>query len=123
MLRIRWNLRLRWDGKVVLCLLLIGGATPAFRAAAADCSAAAVGLVSWWPGTGSANDIAVTRPGDLKGGAKVTASGVVGQAFSFDDSNACVHIPNAPGQQPTNVTIEAWVRFNSQNAKMTGQSA
>ena len=122
MIRIQRNLRLRWDGQVVLGLLLIAMATPAFRAAAADCSAAAASLVSWWPGDGNANDIAGTNNGTLRGGATATTLGVVGQAFSFDGTNNYVQIPNAPSQQPTNLIIEAWVRSNSLASKVTGES-
>ena len=38
------NLRLRREGQAVLGSSLAAGATPVFRAAAADCSAAAAGL-------------------------------------------------------------------------------
>ena len=123
MIRIQWNLRLRRDVQVVLVLLLVAAATPAFRAAAADCSAAAAGLVSWWPGDGNANDIAGTNNGTLQGGATATTLGVVGQAFSFDGTNNYVQIPEAPSQGPANLTIEAWVRFNSLDSKVTGAPA
>ena len=123
MIRIQRNLRLRRDGQVVLGLLLVAVATPAFRVAAADCSAAAASLVSWWPGDGNANDIAGKNNGTLQGGATATNSGVVGQAFSFDGTNDYVQIPDAPSLRPTNLTIEAWVRFDSLDSAVTGAPA
>ena len=41
------------------------------------------GLVAYWPGEGNANDIVGGNHGTLRGGATF-ATGVVGQAFSFD---------------------------------------
>ena len=71
------------------------------------------GLIGWWPGDGNANDIAGTNNGTLQGGATANAAGMVAQAFSFDGTNNYVQIPDSPALRPTNLTIEAWVRFSS----------
>ncbi|MGD0263203.1 MAG: LamG domain-containing protein, partial [Verrucomicrobiota bacterium] len=80
------------------------------------------GLAGWWPGDGNANDIAGTNNGTLQGGATATAAGMIAQAFSFDGTNAYVQIPNNAALQPTNLTIEAWVRFSSLDSAGSGGS-
>jgi hypothetical protein len=67
------------------------------------------GLVSWWPGEGSADDIIGTNNGTLVGGASFV-SGEVGQAFSFNGANQCVQIPYAPSLVSSNYSVEAWVK-------------
>ncbi|HWH71574.1 MAG TPA: immunoglobulin domain-containing protein, partial [Candidatus Sulfotelmatobacter sp.] len=71
---------------------------------------APTGLIGWWPGDGDARDIFSTNHGTLKG-ATADAVGVVGQAFRFDGTNDYVQIADAPALRPTNLTVEAWVRF------------
>jgi hypothetical protein len=122
MIRIQWKLRLLREGPVALGLLLVAGATPAHRAAAAACSAAATGLVNWWPGDGNANDIAGVNNGTPKGDATAANPGAVGQALIFDGTNDNVQLPDAPSQRPTNLTIEACACSNPLAAKMTGES-
>ena len=78
-----------------------------------SCIQPPAGLISWWPGEGNANDIIGTNNGTLMGGATATNAGVVGSCFSFDGVNSYVQIPDSPTLQPTNLTIEAWVLFNS----------
>jgi hypothetical protein len=87
---------------------------------AADCLPAPSGLVGWWPGDGSASDILGTNNGTLQGGVNASAAGVVGACFSFDGTNGYVQIPDAPELRPTNLTIEAWVRFNSLDTPGSG---
>jgi alpha-tubulin suppressor-like RCC1 family protein len=106
-----------------LALAFLFFAATSFHAqAAASCFSAPPGLVGWWPGDGAANDIASTNNGLLQGGATANAAGIDGQAFSFDGTNSFVQIPNAPALQPTNLTIEAWVLFNSLNSTGSGGS-
>src|ERR1035438_688907 len=62
---------------------------------ATNCTPAPSGLISWWPGNGSAFDVAGTNNGTLLGGATY-AAGEVGQAFSFDGVNGAVQIPDSP---------------------------
>ena len=78
-----------------------------------NCVSAPAGIVGWWPGDGNANDIAGTNNGTLQGGATATATGLDGMAFSFDGTNGFVQIPDSPALKPTNLTVEAWVRFSS----------
>jgi Leucine-rich repeat (LRR) protein len=79
--------------------------------AAASCSPTQSGLVGWWPGDGNANNVLGTNNGTLQGGATVDAVGVVGSAFNFDGTNNYVQVPDSAILKPTNLTVEAWVRF------------
>jgi hypothetical protein len=103
-------------------LLLTAGLVLAFAAAARDCSPTPAGLVGWWPGEGNAKDVAGTNNGTLQGGATASVAGVVGSAFGFDGTNGYVRIPDAPELRPTNLTVEAWVRFNSLDSAVSGGS-
>ena len=69
------------------------------------------GLVSWWPGENSAEDIIAGRNGTLLGGAGF-ASGVVGQAFNFTSDGAGVSIPYDPAfdVSPSGFTVEFWMQ-------------
>lgn len=93
-------------------LLLLASITVAISAHA-DCYPNPSSLIGWWPGDGSAANLLGTNNGTLQGGANANAAGVVGNAFSFDGTNNYVQIPNSPILQPTNLTIECWVKFSS----------
>ena len=71
------------------------------------------GMIGWWPGEGSAADIIGTNNGTLQGGATASAAAFVGLGFTFDGTNNFVSIPDSVSLKPTNLTIEAWVKFNS----------
>src|SRR4051794_1148994 len=101
------RLSLRW----LALVLLLGIASP-FRADAASCFSAPAGLVGWWPGEGSAANLAGTNQGTLQGGATASAAGMVGSAFGLDGTNAFVQVASSSVLQPTNLTIEAWVLFS-----------
>jgi len=74
-----------------------------------NCVQPLTNAVGWWPGDGNACDIAHTNMGTLRNGATF-ASGVVGQAFSFDGVDDYVRIENNWDLNPqTAITIEAWV--------------
>ncbi|HLZ54003.1 MAG TPA: LamG-like jellyroll fold domain-containing protein, partial [Verrucomicrobiae bacterium] len=73
-----------------------------------SCVPPAPGLVGWWPGEGSADDVIGGDNGTLEGGATF-APGKVGQGFRFDGTNGYVQIPDSAALKPTNVTVEAWV--------------
>jgi Concanavalin A-like lectin/glucanases superfamily/Immunoglobulin I-set domain len=47
---------------------------------------------------------------------------MVAQAFSFDGTNNYVQTPDSPALRPTNLTIEAWVRFASLDSAASGGS-
>jgi hypothetical protein len=86
---------------------------PGVAAGASGAIPAPPGMVGWWPGDGNANDMAGTNNGILMGGATATDPGFNGQDFTFDGTNGFVQIPNAPELNPTNLTVECWVRFSS----------
>jgi hypothetical protein len=73
------------------------------------CATPPVGLVSWWPGEGNANDIVGANNGTLLNGATF-AAGEAGSAFSFNGSNQCVQIPYSQTLVSSNYSIEAWVK-------------
>jgi hypothetical protein len=76
---------------------------------AAPCATPPAGLVSWWPGEGTANDIAGTNSGTLVNGVAF-APGKVGQAFSFDGTSSYIRVPDNPSLHfTTAMTIEAWI--------------
>jgi alpha-tubulin suppressor-like RCC1 family protein len=89
---------------------------------AADCVSAVSGLLGWWTGDGNANNIFGTNNGILQGGATANATGLVGSAFNFDGTNSSVQIPDSVFLHPTNLTIEAWVRFASLDSAGSGGS-
>jgi len=80
-----------------------------------ECTQLPSGLVSWWPGGGSAADIA----GGNGGTAQPTLSygaGLVGTAFSLaGGATSYVDVGNRPELQVTggNFTVETWVRFTT----------
>ncbi len=104
-----------WWTALFLLLGLVGGP----RADAA-CTPLPAALVSWWPGDGNAQDVAGTNNGTLEGGATASAPGLVSSAFGFDGTNGYVQIPDSPALRPTNLTIEAWVRFSSLDSAVNG---
>src|SRR5258707_2782646 len=74
-----------------------------------NCAPTPLGLVSWWPGTGSATDIVGGNSGIFRGGSAFVA-GEVGQAFAFDGVSTYVEIPDAPSlNPPTALTVESWI--------------
>jgi hypothetical protein len=89
---------------------------------AATCAPPSPGLIGWWPGDANANDIVGTNNGAVQPGAVAGAAGFVGQGFNFDGTNGYVQIADAPSLHPTNLTIEAWVRFSSLDSQGSGNS-
>jgi hypothetical protein len=76
------------------------------------------GIIGWWPGDGSAADIVGANDGTLFGTATY-APGLVGEAFSFDGSGACVELPPVSAGLPEG-TIEFWCSLNSWNWQAAG---
>lgn len=73
------------------------------------CVNSPAGLVGWWPGDGSAKDIANENNGTPVGNSSF-ALGLVGQAFSLSDSNSYIRVPNNPSlDTPDGLTIDAWI--------------
>ena len=69
----------------------------------------APGIVSWWPGDGTAFDIVGSNHGTLQGGVTYTG-GMVGQAFSLDGVGDHVQLTTAPALEWTgDFTVDAWI--------------
>ena len=78
---------------------------------APGCAAPPAGLVGWWRGEGAASDSAGTNNGVLEGGVAF-AAGEVGQAFSFNGTNADVRVPASASLNvglADGFTIETWI--------------
>lgn len=76
---------------------------------APTCTPPPPGMVAWWPGDGSAADIAGANAGTLVGGATY-APGRVDQAFSLNGTDAWVQVPDSAALRITGaITIDAWV--------------
>jgi len=75
-----------------------------------ECTPPPTGLISWWPGEGSAQDIAGTNNGSAQNISYT--NGQVGQAFVFDGSSSYVQFPATPSLdvgQGSGLTVEAWI--------------
>src|ERR1017187_1238859 len=68
---------------------------------------APAGLISWWTGDATANDLVGTNNGVLENGTAY-APGKVGYAFTFNGSNQCVAIPSIPAANEL-LSVTAWV--------------
>src|SRR5262249_26619118 len=70
------------------------------------------GTVSWWKAEGNANDSVRGNGGSLVNGTGF-ASGLVGQAFSFDGVDDYVDLGNPTSLKLTSgITLEAWINTN-----------
>jgi len=110
-----------WRNWIVPTLVVAALALGSCRATA-QCVPTPAGLIGWWPADGNANDLASTNNGTLEGGATDTATGYVGSCFTFDGTNGFVQIPGTPAFHPTNLTVEAWVRFDGLDSAGSGGS-
>lgn len=73
------------------------------------CTPLPSGIVSWWSGNGTANDIVGSNHGTMTNGASFV-QGKVGQAFLLDGINDYIRIPNSPSLNPTgSFTVDAWI--------------
>ena len=66
------------------------------------------GLVSWWSGDKTADDLQGTNAGVLLNGASFT-KGMVGPGFLFNGTNQWVKVRNSESLNPTRVTVDAWI--------------
>jgi hypothetical protein len=74
-----------------------------------SCASPPVGLVGWWPGDGTARDLAGGNNGTAVGGVTF-APGKVGPAFSLDGASGYVMVPTAANiDTVTSFTVLAWV--------------
>jgi YVTN family beta-propeller protein len=86
--------------------------------AAAGCTPAPAGLVSWWPGDGNADDLVRSNHGALAGGAGF-ATGEIKQAFAFNGSSG-VELGNPSSLNITGpITLNAWINPNSLDSYRT----
>ncbi len=84
------------------------------RNAQQSCALPPGGLIAWWPGNGDALDIQGGNHGTLQNGAAF-ASGMVGQAFSFDGVDDFVQAPDSDlwAFGAADFTIDFWASFNT----------
>ncbi len=81
---------------------------------AQTCIPPSAGLVSWWPGAGSAEDLVGTSNGTLIGDATF-GPGLVDQAFSLDGSFDWVDFGSDATYNfgTSDFTVMLWVKFNT----------
>ncbi|MBI3423923.1 MAG: HYR domain-containing protein, partial [Acidobacteria bacterium] len=80
-------------------------------AAQSTCVQPPSGMVSWWPGDSTANDVQGSNNGALQNGATF-AAGEVGQGFFFDGVDDFVRVPHNTNLDPGtgSFTIDAWIK-------------
>jgi hypothetical protein len=66
------------------------------------------GLVSWWSGDRTADDVQGTNNGTLRNGTSFR-KGIVGPGFAFDGVNDSVKIPNSASLSQTRLTVASWI--------------
>ena len=79
----------------------------------AGCVTPPTGLVAWWRAENNANDSQGTNTGTLVKGVTYT-NGMVGQGFHLNGTNQYVQFADSVSLKPTNVTVEAWVRLDTE---------
>jgi hypothetical protein len=77
---------------------------------AQTCDPIPKGAVGWWPGDGTAVDLASPGSNGALVNGTAFAAGADGQAFLFDGINDRVDVPDAPELRPAHFTLSAWVR-------------
>jgi Concanavalin A-like lectin/glucanases superfamily len=103
----------------ITLILAVFGALPSL--AGGNCAPAPAGVIGWWAGDGNANTLIGTNNGALQGTATATSPGINASCFTFDGTNSFIAISNSVLLQPTNLTIEAWIRFSGLDS--SGSSA
>lgn len=73
------------------------------------------GLVGWWQGEGNYNDLVSGNNGTPLNG-PTFISGQVGQAFKLDGTDDAIQIADATSLKPANISVSAWVKFDSLNS-------
>ncbi len=79
---------------------------------AQTCVQPAPNMISWWRAEGNALDARGLHNGTLQNGADYQ-TGKVGLAFGFDGVDDAILLGNQSGLQPSSITIESWVKFDS----------
>lgn len=93
--------------------------SPSATAQTQGCLSPSDGLISWWPGDGTARDLLNRNDGILINGTSF-APGFVGQALSFDGNDDMVLVPDDETLRPSQVTVMAWVKFASLDSRLFG---
>lgn len=78
-----------------------------------SCTLPPSNMIAWWPGDGHAHDVQGGHNGKLENATYGT--GMVGEAFSFNGSNAYVQVPNNKvwGLGTEDFTIDLWANFSA----------
>jgi hypothetical protein len=85
-------------------------ATQAVTATANQCATLPEGLVGWWPGNGSTQDVVAGNDGLLNGGT-IFETGKVKQAFGFNGIDSSVDIPQRVNLNASRqVSVEFWMK-------------
>jgi hypothetical protein len=103
-----------------LVATLVYGGLLTSPADAQTCVVAPSGMVGWWPANGNTQDVVAGNNGQL-GGDATFAAAVVQQGFRLDGVGDDVEIPDAPALRPAQVSVEAWVRFDSLDTPIVSQ--
>ena len=92
--------------------LQIAGSTATNTVLQTNCTPAPSGLVAWWPGNGTTDELIHGHNATLADGASY-ANGVVGQGFNLDGVAGRVLVPDAPELNfgsHQNLSIECWIK-------------
>jgi len=78
-----------------------------------SCTLPPSNMLAWWPGDGHAHDVQGGHNGKLV--SATYGTGMVGEAFSFNGSNAFVQVPNSRvwGFGTEDLTIDLWANFSA----------
>src|ERR1051326_6431916 len=93
----------------VLMLLFASLAFLSFTGVAQTCAPPPAGLLGWWPGEGTGQDVVGANNGTATSNVTFT-SGVVGQGFSFDGNPGAVVLSNSAAYHLQDFSIEAWLK-------------
>ena len=97
----------------IVVVLVLAGSIFAPGNAPAVCVQPPEDLISWWNGNGNADDIIGSLHGHMENGATF-ATGMVGQAFSFDGIDDYITVPDSSSMNLTTAfTIGAWIKVSS----------
>lgn len=95
-------------------VFLLAGLFAQTPALAQTCVDAPAGLISWWTGDGTTDDLLGVNNGTPEGGIGYQP-GVVGDAFSLDGIDDAVLLPDMDAELPSiGFTYTAWVKRNTE---------
>jgi photosystem II stability/assembly factor-like uncharacterized protein len=79
-----------------------------------------LGLISWWPASGNANDNVGGNNGSINGN-MTTTTGYTGNAFSFSGiNNGYVSVPDNSSLRPAQFSISLWLQWNNMDTNTIG---